>query len=145
MVPDTWVTLSRLFREEVWEAVEGECSVMDERLQFGGRRPAGEPMAELCRAFGISRKPGDKIFAGYQQCGVQGLTDRSRPPVSVCASTPVSGGELHPQRQARVPERGCADHGQWNHFLCARLPHQWPEASLYAPASSGTERVGGAR
>jgi len=32
-----------------------ECSVMDERLQFVARRLAGEPMAELCREFGISR------------------------------------------------------------------------------------------
>jgi transposase-like protein len=29
---------------------------MDERLQFVARRLAGEPMAELCREFGISRK-----------------------------------------------------------------------------------------
>jgi len=35
-------------------------------------------MAELCREFGISRKTGYKIFDRYQQCGVQGLTDRSR-------------------------------------------------------------------
>jgi hypothetical protein len=28
---------------------------MDERLQFVARRLAGEPMAELCREFGISR------------------------------------------------------------------------------------------
>ncbi len=41
---------------------------------------AGEPMAELCREFGISRKTGYKIFDHYQECGVQGLTDRSRPP-----------------------------------------------------------------
>ena len=33
-----------------------ECSVMDERMQFVARRLAGEPMAELCREFGISRK-----------------------------------------------------------------------------------------
>jgi transposase len=57
-----------------------ECSVMDERLQFVARRLAGEPMAELCRAFGISRKTGYKIFDRYQECGVQGLTDRSRRP-----------------------------------------------------------------
>jgi putative transposase len=31
---------------------------MDERLQFVARRLAGEPMAELCREFGISRKTG---------------------------------------------------------------------------------------
>ena len=41
---------------------------------------AGEPMAELCREFGISRKTGYKIFNCYQECGVQGLTDRSRRP-----------------------------------------------------------------
>jgi putative transposase len=29
---------------------------MDERLRFVARRLAGEPMAELCREFGISRK-----------------------------------------------------------------------------------------
>ena len=57
-----------------------ECSVMDERLQFVGRRLAGEPMAELCREYGISRKTGYKIFERYQECGVQGLTDRSRRP-----------------------------------------------------------------
>jgi putative transposase len=53
---------------------------MDERLQFVARRLAGETMAELCREFGISRKTGYKIFDRYQQCGVQGLTDRSRRP-----------------------------------------------------------------
>src|ERR1700758_5446658 len=57
-----------------------ECSVMDERLQFVARRLAGEPMAELCREFGISRKTGYKIFDRYQECGVRGLTDRSRRP-----------------------------------------------------------------
>ena len=53
---------------------------MDERLQFVARRLAGEPMAALCREFGISRKTGYKIFDRYQECGVQGLTDRSRRP-----------------------------------------------------------------
>ena len=53
---------------------------MDERLQFVARRLAGETMSELCREFGISRKTGYKIFDRYQECGVQGLTDRSRRP-----------------------------------------------------------------
>src|SRR5215831_18359992 len=44
------------------------------------RHIAGEPMAQLCREFGISRKTGYKIFDRYQECGVQGLTDRSRRP-----------------------------------------------------------------
>ncbi len=34
----------------------------------------------MCREFGISRKTGYKIFDHYQECGVQGLTDRSRRP-----------------------------------------------------------------
>ena len=53
---------------------------MDERMQFVARRLAGEPMADLCREFGISRKTGYKIFNRYKVCGVDGLTDRSRRP-----------------------------------------------------------------
>ena len=34
----------------------------------------------LCREFGISRKTGYKIFDRYQECGIQGLTNRSRRP-----------------------------------------------------------------
>ena len=37
-------------------------------------------MAELCREFGISRKTGYKIFDRYQECGIHGITDRSRRP-----------------------------------------------------------------
>jgi putative transposase len=53
---------------------------MDERLRFVARRLDGEKMAVLCREFGISRKTGYKIFNPYQDCGVEGLTDRSRRP-----------------------------------------------------------------
>jgi len=74
-----------------------ECSVMDERLQFVARRLAGEPMAELCVDFGISRKTRYKIFDRDQECGVQGLTDRSRRP-TLCESNPLSDGELYSQR-----------------------------------------------
>jgi putative transposase len=40
----------------------------------------GEKMAVLCREFDISRKTGYKIFSRYKDCGMQGLTDRSRRP-----------------------------------------------------------------
>lgn len=53
---------------------------MDERLRFVARMLEGEKMAVLCREFGISRKTGYKIFQRYKDCGVQGLTDRSRRP-----------------------------------------------------------------
>ena len=67
-----------------------ECSVMDERLKFVARRLAGEPMAELCREFEISRKTGYKIFDRYQECGVQRLTNRSRRPYR-CANQHLAG------------------------------------------------------
>ncbi len=57
-----------------------ECHVMDEWLRFVARRLDGEKMAALCEEFGISRKTGYKIFERYKDCGVQGLTDRSRRP-----------------------------------------------------------------
>ena len=57
-----------------------ECHTMDERLRFVARLLDGEKMAVLCREFGISRKTGYKIFSRYKDCGVEGLTDRSRRP-----------------------------------------------------------------
>jgi putative transposase len=57
-----------------------ECHQMDERLRFVARRLDGEKMAVLCREFDISRKTGYKIFNRYKDCGVEGLTDRSRRP-----------------------------------------------------------------
>ena len=53
---------------------------MDERLRFVARLLDGEKMAVLCREFEVSRKTGYKIFARYQDCGLEGLTDRSRRP-----------------------------------------------------------------
>src|SRR5499427_4486582 len=57
-----------------------ESSVIDERMRFVIRLKDGETMASLCREFGISRKTGYKILDRYEQCGVEGLTDRARRP-----------------------------------------------------------------
>jgi len=57
-----------------------ESNHMDERIKFVGRILDGAKMATLCREFGISRKTGCKIFERYQDCGVEGLCDRSRRP-----------------------------------------------------------------
>jgi transposase InsO family protein len=57
-----------------------ECSKVDERLKFVARLLQGEKMAVLCREFDISRKTGHKIFNRYKDCGLEGLTDRSRRP-----------------------------------------------------------------
>ena len=57
-----------------------ECCKMDERLRFVARLLEGEKMAVVCREFDISRKTGHKIFSRYKDCGLEGLTDRSRRP-----------------------------------------------------------------
>ena len=57
-----------------------ECYKMDERLRLVGRLLDGDKMAAVCRDFGISRKTGYKIFQRYKDCGLDGLTDRSRRP-----------------------------------------------------------------
>jgi len=53
---------------------------MDERVKFIARLLDGETMSGLCEEFGISRKTGYKIRERYRDCGVEGLTDRSRRP-----------------------------------------------------------------
>jgi len=62
---------------------------MDERLKFIARLLDGEKMAVLCREFGISRKTGYKIFKRYNDCGVHGLTDRSRRPYRQANQLPM--------------------------------------------------------
>jgi transposase len=47
-----------------------ECSVVDERLRFVAQLLDGEAMSEVCRAFGISRKTGYKIFERYKEHGL---------------------------------------------------------------------------
>ena len=46
-----------------------ECSVMGERLRSVARLLEGEPMTDVCRSFGISRKTGNKLFARYKEDG----------------------------------------------------------------------------
>jgi putative transposase len=53
---------------------------MDERIRFVIRLKDGETMASLCREFGISRKTGYKILERYEECWLEGLTDRARRP-----------------------------------------------------------------
>ena len=66
-----------------------ECCKVDERLRFVARLLAGEKMAALCREFDISRKTGYKIFNRYKDCGLDGLTDRSRRPYRQANRLPI--------------------------------------------------------
>jgi transposase InsO family protein len=62
---------------------------MDERLRFVARLLDGEAMSEVCRAFGISRKTGYKIFDRYKEHGLEALSDRSRRPVRYANQLPA--------------------------------------------------------
>ena len=66
-----------------------ECNVVEERLRFIARLLDGEKMAGLCREFGISRKTGYKIYKRYKDCGIDGLTDRSRRPYRQASQLPM--------------------------------------------------------
>jgi len=63
------------------------CSVMDERLRFVARLLDGETMTDVCREFGISRKPGYKISDRYKEHGLAVLSDRSRRPTPSSKAT----------------------------------------------------------
>lgn len=63
---------------------------MDERLRFVARLLEGEKMTALCAEFGIARKTGYKIYDRYKDCGVVGLSDRSRRPQRQANQLPVA-------------------------------------------------------
>ena len=65
-----------------------KVSVMEERLRFVARILEGEPMTDLCREFGISRKTGYKIYNRYKEEGAVALYDRSRRPVRYANQLP---------------------------------------------------------
>ena len=83
-----------------------ECSKVDERLRFVARLLEGEKMAVLCREFDISRKTGHKIFNRYKDCGLEGLTDRSRRPYRQANRLPFQVEDLIVQLKKEHPTWG---------------------------------------
>ena len=83
-----------------------ECYKMDERLRFVARLLDGEKMAVLCREFDVSRKTGYKIFSRYQDCGLEGLTDRSRRPYRHANRLPFQIESLIVQLKKEHPNWG---------------------------------------
>src|SRR6185312_13933728 len=86
-----------------------ECRKMDERLRFVARLLDGEKMAVLCREFDISRKTGYKIFNRYKDCGLDGLTDRSRRPYRHARQLPFQIEKYIVQLKQEHPSWGCSE------------------------------------
>jgi transposase InsO family protein len=98
-----------------------ESSVMDERMRFVIRRKEGESMASLCREFGISRKTGYKIFERYEECGLEGLTDRARRPHRYANQLPEQIEAAIVASKREKPNWGAR---KIRERLLRRLPHE---------------------
>jgi transposase-like protein len=81
-----------------------ECSVMEERLPFVAQLLDGEAMSDVCRAFGISRKTGYKIFERYKEHGLEALTDRSPRPVCYANQLPPTAKHNKPHCARKIHE-----------------------------------------
>jgi len=109
-----------------------ECHIVDERLRFVARRLDGEKMAALCAEFGISRKTGYKIFDRYKDCGVEGLTDRSRRPYRHANQLPMAVEKLIVALKREYPDWGAPK-------IRERLRKRWP--GVRCPAISTVHAV----
>ncbi len=66
-----------------------ESSKMEERIRFAvAVRREGLNVAEACRRFGVSRQTGYKWLRRFDEEGVEGMGDRSRPPHNIPHKTP---------------------------------------------------------
>jgi putative transposase len=105
---------------------------MDERLRFVARLLDGERMSVLCREFDISRKTGYKIFHRYKDCGLEGLTDRSRRPYRQANRLPFQIENFIVQLKREHPSWGAPK-------LRERLRRKHPDVPL--PAISTVHAV----
>ncbi len=97
-----------------------KCSVMDERMRFVIRLKDGESMASLCREFQISRKTGYKIYERYQECGLEGLSDRTRRPFRYANQLPQQIAAAIVAAKREKPNWGAR---KIRERLLRRLPH----------------------
>ena len=110
-----------------------ERSVMDERMRFVIRLKDGDAMASLCREFGISRKTGYKIFERYQECGLEGLSDRTRRPFRYANQLPEQVEAAIVSAKREKPHWGAR---KIRERLLRRLPH-----AIKIPAASTIHAV----
>jgi transposase InsO family protein len=106
---------------------------MDERMRFVIRLKDGESMASLCREFGISRKTGYKIFERYEECGWEGLSDRTRRPFRYANQLPEQVEAAIVSAKREKPHWGAR---KIRERLLRRLPH-----AIKVPAASTIHAV----
>jgi len=109
-----------------------ECNIVEERLRFIARLLDGEKMAGLCREFGIARKTGYKIYKRYKDCGIDGLTDRSRRPYRHANQLPMQIEKLIVALKKEYPHWGAVK-------IRARLRTRYPD--MQCPAVSTVHAV----
>lgn len=105
-----------------------ETCAVDERMRFVMAVESGEePLAAICRQFGISRRVGYKWLERYREAGVAGLEDRSRAPLhSPQAMSPGVAARCLEVRRAH-PTWGPRKVRAW---LGRHMPDRdWPAAS----------------
>lgn len=79
---------------------------VDLRIEFMNRVMRGEPVAQLCREYGISRKTGDKFKQRFKRLGEVGLVDQSRAPKVIPHRTPPELADLLLAERKRHPTWG---------------------------------------
>jgi hypothetical protein len=109
-----------------------ESSVMDERMRFVIRLKDGETMASLCREFGISRKTGYKIFERYEQCGLEGLSDRVRRPFRYANQLPAQVEAAILTARREKPHWGAGKIRRASCGAC-RMPSRLPPPRPFTP------------
>ena len=109
-----------------------ECHIVQERLRFIARLLDGEKMAGLCREFGVSRKTGYKIYNRYKDCGIDGLTDRSRRPYRHANQLPMQIEKLIVNLKKEYPHWGAPK-------IRERLRRVYPD--VHCPAISTVHAV----
>ncbi len=107
--------------------------MIEERMRFVIRLKDGEAMASLCREFGISRKTGYKIFERYEQCGAEGLSDRTRRPFRYANQLPEPVEAAIVAARREKPNWGAR---KIRERLLRRLPH-----AIKVPATSTIHAV----
>jgi putative transposase len=105
---------------------------MDERVKFIARVLDGEAMSQLCEEFAISRKTGYKILRRYRDCGVEGLTDRSRRPYRHANQLPLQIETLIVRLKRERPSWGAPK-------IRERLARLYPD--VHRPAISTVHAV----